>query len=264
MRSKREDMMIARKTKAAFARRIRHFGFALFTALAVIGQAGHAGAVEAAKPGERFDVTSVKAVRPTLVDTIAALQKRDIAGAKAAFEAYDSSWNGIEMYVSTRSKDMYDALEHVLQARIEKALSAPNPDIAALQADAQTMLAKYDEAIDMVAKAAPLNPLWDDIARLRIVRAHLREVAPALKAGNFAKARKSFAAFDNNWDSIEDMIKARSADDYVAIEKGMIEIEQALMPEKPDVAQATALVNGVMAKYNVTVTELIKEARSRP
>jgi len=60
------------------------------------------------------------------------------------------------------------------------------------------------------------------------------------------------------------MIKTRSADDYVAIEKGMIEIEKALMPEKPDVAVASALVNGVMAKYNVTVTELVKEARSRP
>jgi hypothetical protein len=256
--------MITRETVTGLRRQIRIFGFALFAALAMLAQAGESGAVESAKPGERFDITSVKAVRPTLVDTIAALQKRDITGAKAAFEAYDSLWNGIEMYVNTRSKDMYDALEHVLQARIEKALSAPNPDVAAVLTDAQAMLVKYDEAIDMVAKAPPLNPLWDDIARLRIVRAHLREVVPALKAGNFEKARKSFAAFDNNWDSIEDMVKARSADDYVAIEKGMIEIEKALMPEKPDVAAATALVNGVMAKYNVTVTELIKEARSRP
>jgi hypothetical protein len=257
-------MMIARQVMTSLTQYLCHIGFGLFTALAILGQAGQSGAVEAAKPGERFDVTGVKAVRPTLVDTIAALQKRDIAGAKAAFEAYDSLWNGIEMYVSVRSKDMYDALEHVLQARIEKALSAPNPDVAPILADAQAMLAKYDEAIDMVAKAPPLNQLWDDIARLRIVRAHLREVVPALKAGNFEKARKSFAAFDTNWDSIEDMIKARSADDYVAIEKGMIDIEKALMPEKPDVAAATALVNGVMAKYNVTVTELIKEARSRP
>ena len=253
-----------RKTTTGCGRWIRHIGFSLIAALAVLGAAGQAGAAEAAKPGERFDVASVKAVRPTLVDTIAALQKRDIAGAKAAFENYDSLWNGIEMYVSTRSKDMYDALEHVLQARIEKALNAPDPDVAAVLADAQAMLVKYDEAIDMVAKAPPLNPQWDDIARLRIVRAHLREVAPALKAGNFAKARKSFAAFDSSWDSIEDMIKARSADDYVAIEKGMIEIEKALMPEKPDVAQATALVNAVMAKYNVHVTDMIKEARSRP
>ena len=256
--------MVPRETMMVLARRLRFIGLGLFTGLVMLCQSGQGGAAEAAKPGERFDVTSVKAVRPALVDTIAALQKRDIAGAKTAFENYDSLWNGIEMYVNTRSKDMYDALEHVLQARIEKALNAPDPDVAAVLADAQAMLVKYDEAIDMVAKAPPLNPLWDDIARLRIVRAHLREVVPALKVGNFEKARKSFAAFDNTWDSIEDMVKARSADDYVAIEKGMIEIEKALMPEKPDVAAATALVNGVMAKYNVTVTELIKEARSHP
>ena len=256
--------MIARETMASLGRELRLVGFGLLTALAVLGPTGPAGAAETAKPGERFEITSVKAVRPTLVDTIAALQRRDVAGAKVAFQAYDSLWNGIEVYINTRSKDMYGALEQVLQAKIEKALNAPNPNASALLADAQAMLAKYDEAIDMVAKAAPINPLYDDIARLRIVRAHLREVVPALKAGNFDKARKSFAAFDNTWDSIEDMIKARSADDYVAIEKGMIEIEKALMPEKPDVAEATALVNGVMAKYNVTVTELIKEARSRP
>jgi len=256
--------MVARETMTSWRRQLRLVGFGLVAALALLGPAGRVGAAEAAKPGERFEIAGIKAVRPKLVDTITALQRRDIAGAKTAFEAYDSLWNGIEMYVSTRSKDMYDALEHVLQARIEKALNAANPDVPALLTDAQAMLAKYDEAIDMVAKAPPLNPLYDDIARLRIVRAHLREVVPALKVGNFDKARKSFAAFDSNWDSIEDMVKARSADDYVAIEKGMIEIEKALMPEKPDVAAATALVNNVMAKYNVTVTELIKEARSRP
>lgn len=256
--------MIAREAMTTWSRQLRHIGLCLFAALTALSQVGQAGAVEAAKAGERFEITNIKAVRPTLVDTVTALQKRDIAGAKAAFEAYDSLWNGIEMYINTRSKDMYDAIEHVFQARIEKALSAPNPDTAALLTDAQAMLVKYDEAIDMVAKAQPLNPRWDDIARLRIVRAHLREVGPALKAGNFEKARKSFAAFDNTWDSIEDMVKAHSADDYVEIEKGMIEIEKVLMPEKPDVAAATALVNGVMAKYNATVTELVKEARSRP
>ena len=99
---------------------------------------------------------------------------------------------------------------------------------------------------------------------LGFVRAHLREVPPALKAGDFAKARRSFAAFDSNWDSIEDLIKARSGDNYVAIEKGMIEIEQALMPEKPDAAKVTALVNDVMAKYNASLAEVMKEARSKP
>jgi hypothetical protein len=238
---------------------LRRIGYGLFAMLALFTYASPAGAAD----GERFEVTSVKAPRAALVETIAALQKGDIAGAKAAFENYDSLWNGIEMYVNTRSRDTYQELEHGYQERIDKGLNAPNPNAAAVLAEAQAMLARYDQTIDMVAKGAPLNPLFDDLARLRIVRAHLREVIPALKAGNVAKARKSFAAFDTNWDSIEDMIKNRSKDDYVAIEKGMIEIEKALMPEKPDVAQVTALVNDVMAKYNVTVTEMLKEARSQ-
>jgi hypothetical protein len=114
----------------------------------------------------------------------------------------------------------------------------------------------------MVEKAAPLNPLYDEVARLRIVRAHLREVPPALKANNFVKARASFKNFDDNWDSIEDLIKARSQDAYVAIEKGMIEIEEVLMPEKPDAAKATALVNEVMRLYNATLAEIAKDARA--
>ena len=210
----------------------------MIAALALASSAGQAFA-----QGERFEITSIKAVRPTLVNTIAALKAGDVARARAAFVAYDSAWNGIEFYVNVRSKTMYQTLEHEYQARISKAVDAPNPNIAALLADAQAMLAKFDETIALITAMPPLNSLYDDVARLRIVRAHLREVPPALKTGNFAKARKSFQAFDDNWDSIEDLIKARNADSYVAIEKGMIEIEKALTPDKPDTARVTAMVN---------------------
>jgi hypothetical protein len=243
--------------------RFRHMALGMLATLAVVGCAGQAAAVEAAAGGERFEVTSIKAVRPTLVNTVAALRQRDIAGARAAFAAYDSAWNGIEVYINTRNKNLYDVIEHDFQARIEKALATPNPDAAALADDAQAMLAKYDEAIGLVAAAAPLNPLYDDVARLRIVRAPLREVTPALKAGDLAKARKSYSEFDDNWDSIEDLVKARSADAYVAIEKGMVQIEQALMPERPDITKVTDLVNGVMAQYNAQLAEVVKEARAR-
>jgi hypothetical protein len=77
------------------------------------------------------------------------------------------------------------------------------------------MLAKFDETVALIAPLPPLNPLYDEIARLRIVLAHLREVPPALKVGDFAKARKSFQTFDDTWDSIEDLIKARNADSYL-------------------------------------------------
>ena len=240
--------------------------------IATLAPTAHAGqtgrAATTPTPGaERFEVTGIKAVRPTLVKTIAALEKRDAAVARAAFDEYDSAWNGIEVYINTRSKEMYGELEHKYQKEIAdgacRLRRGSRSSYAPLFADAQAMLAKYDEAIHMVETAAPLNRFYDDVARLRIVRAHLRKVNPALKEGNLAKARTSFAAFNDNWDSIEDLVKARSADAYTAIEKGMIDIERALMPEKPNVEQVTALVTGVMDKYNAIVAEVTKDARAK-
>src|SRR5260221_2991731 len=240
----------------------RRIGFGLYATLAIATAATVGLAGSAAAADERLEVSGIKAVRSTLVETETDVQQGNTAKAKEAFDAYDWGWNGVEVYIATRSKPMYDKIELDLQARINKALEGPNPALAKLRADIQEMIGKYDEIIAMVSSAAPLNPLYDDIARLRIVRAHLREVTPALKAGNLAKARKSYEAFDANWDSIEDLIKARSADAYVAIEKGMIQIEQALMPDKPDAAQVTALVAAVTTQYTNTLAIVGKEARA--
>jgi len=238
---------------------VRRTGFAIFTTLAILGCLGQARAAEE----ERFEISSIKAIRPTLVDTITALQKRDVARARAAFADYDSGWNGIEVYINVRSRDVYRQLELEFQPRITKLLDGPNPDIAEVLMDVQSMLVKFDEAVSMFANAAPLNPLYDDVARLRIVRAHLRDVTPALKAGNLAKARKSFEAFEDGWFNIEDFVRAQSLDAYVAIETGMVQIEQALLlSDPPNVAAVTGLVGGVMSQYNAVVTEVQKQARS--
>src|SRR5205814_8076019 len=92
---------------------------------------------------DTFEVSSLKAVRPTLEKTIAALDKKDIAEAKTAFEAYDAAWNGVEVYINRRYIDRYNELEHGFQDRIEKGLQSATPDAAALAADAKAMLAKY-------------------------------------------------------------------------------------------------------------------------
>ncbi len=55
---------------------IRQIAFAIVTTLAVVGAAGQIFA-----QGERFEVTSIKAIRPTLVNTIAALKAGDVARA---------------------------------------------------------------------------------------------------------------------------------------------------------------------------------------
>ena len=209
----------------------------------------------------RFEVTSLRAVRPILVKTIADLEKKDAAAAKGDMANYDSAWNGVEVYVNTRSMDLYNEIEHHYQTAVTDALNKPNPDTAAILADAKAMLAKYDEMLALVGKSAPLNRLYDDVARLRIERAHLREVSPALKAGDVAKARKSFEAFDDNWDNIEDLVKARSRESYDTIEKGMVTIERDLMPAKPDVDATLATVNEVMTEYNKIVNQITREAR---
>jgi hypothetical protein len=227
---------------------------ALSLFLALSASAGQA-------PASRFEVTSIRAVRPTLVNTVAALQKGDVAGAREAFGAFDSGWNGIEVYISTRHPEMYKELEGNYEAKIAEGLSAAAPNTAALLTDAKAMLAKYDEEIGMIEKAPPLNRLYDDVARLRIVRAHLREVTPALKAGKMDKARASFNAFNDNWDSIEDLVRERSREAYVAIESGMIQLEQALAAASPSPDTVIPMVSGVMDRYNAIVAQVTREAR---
>lgn len=234
----------------------------LMTLVALAGWTPDAAAQSNSNP-ERFEVAAVKAVRPFLVDTLAAIRQGNVARAKEAFEAYDSAWNGIEVYINVRSRALYQVLELELQARISKALDAPRPDMASLLSDAQTILAKYDEAIEIVTKAAPLNPVYDELARLRIVRAYLREVNPALKVGNLAKARKSFEAFNDQWFDIEDFVRAQSLDAYVTIERGMLAVEDALlMTENPNIEQVMALVTAVMTAYNAIVSEVQRQARA--
>jgi len=241
---------------------MKHFFSFLVVSLVLVIPATNSARQAAPKSPERFEVTSMKAVRPTLTNTLAAVQRNDAVAARAAFEDYDSGWNGIEVYINTRNPDLYKELELTLQARITEGLNAAKPNFAALLPDVQAMISKYDEAISQSEKGAPLNPLYDDIARLRIVRAHLREVPPALKAGNVAKARKSFETFDDKWDSIEDLVKARSQESYVAIEAGMMQIEKAFAAAKPDAAEITTLVSGVMDKYNGIVSQVTREARA--
>jgi hypothetical protein len=221
------------------------------------------GSTRPVRAADRFEVTSIKAVRPTLVDTVDALQKNNLKAAKDAFAAFDSAWNGIEVYINTRSMEMYDTLERQMQAKLTAGLNGANPNVPDLLAQANAMLAKFDEAIAMVEHGDPLNPLYDDVARLRIVRAHLREVNPAVKAANLDKARRSFDKFYAEWDNIEDLVKVRSRDAYDTIEQQSDRAAEALKQPMPDVERVTSLVSGIMDEYNKIVTQVTREARGR-
>lgn len=156
---------------------------------------------------------------------------------------------------------MYNELEKNYQTKLEEGLTAPKPDVAVLLSNAQAMLTKYDEAIAMVEKAAPLNPLYDDVARVRTARSPLRYINPAMKEGNVAKARNAFAAFRGNWPGIRDFVKMRSADAYDSVEKGIADPDAALKSPQPPADQVTALVNAMMGKIIGVAFALTTDAR---
>ena len=85
----------------------------------------------------------------------------------------------------------------------------------------------------------------------------------ALKAGDIAKARKSYSAFDHKWSSVEDLIKSRSQDAYNDVTKDMAQIKHARAADKPDADQTGALVKELTDKYNVVVTDVTKDARAQ-
>jgi hypothetical protein len=237
--------------------------FPAFVVVAILSSSivGYAGQARTGGGAARFEVTSLTAVRPLILKTIADLEKKNAAAAKADIAAFDSAWVGVEVYINFRNMDMYNDIEHNWETKVTEALNKPNADTAAVLVDAKGLLTSYDAMLAMVGKATPLNSKFDDVARLRIERSHLREVTPALKAGDVATAKKAFTAFDDNWDNIEDLVKERSRESYDTIEKGMVTIERQLMPAKPDVDQVSATVTTVMTEYNKIVAQVTKEAR---
>lgn len=230
-------------------------GLGLLATLVVAAAARPAGAAAA----ERFEIAELKAARVSVTEIVAAVESGDGAAARAALARYDSQWNGVEIYIGARSRDSEEAVEH-RQEKLAGDLDAPAHDGAAT-ADARALLTAYDEAIEVVAKAPPLDPLYGDVARLRVVRADLRAVVPALKAGDSDKARKAFAAFRDAWGSVEGIVKARSAADAGAIADEVVEIGKLL--EERDSGAAVTRVQDVLTRYNATHAALLKAARGK-
>lgn len=236
------------------------------SAKAVFEQPAEKKAVPAAlpiAPAGRKDISLVKAVRPTLVNTLDALKKGDVVGAKKALGEYDAAWNGIEVYVNFRSTKIYGELETDIQARLTKLLNDPQAKPADIIPVAEEMLAKYDEAIKMVEDSTAISPLFDDLAALRIVRGDtIRWVGPELKAGDVADAKSNFSMFMSRWADIEDTVKGYSVDAYADTEAAMAKANTAFQKQNPDAKELGPLVDDVVANYNFGVNLVNAAARN--
>ena len=169
----------------------------------------------------------VKSPSPKLVETLAAVKRGDVAGARAALTSYDLIWNGIEVYVSFRSRDLYLEVEAGYQKKIEELLAAPTPDLKEIASQLEAMIASYDKAIKNSETGPALSPLFDDVAKIRIARTGLRVANPALQAGDGAKAHGGFGDFKKEWPSVEGLYKSRDAVIHGEVGTAIAQIDQA-------------------------------------
>ena len=213
-------------------------------------------------PFDKKEIALVSAVRPNLVNLVDAAKKGDFAGAKKALKAYDTAWNGIEVYVSFRSSDTYTQIETVLQAKVTTLLDATPPNAVEIVPAAEALLAKYDDVIKIVTDGKPISPLFDDVAALRILRTNtIRDATPALKAGDVATAKSLLRTFITKWADVEDLIHERSADAYADVENAMAKVNTAIEKSSTTASELSPLADTLSNRFNYALSLVNAAAR---
>jgi high-affinity iron transporter len=207
---------------------------------------------------DRAEAKLVAGPRRRLEELAAALQRNDLAGARAALDAYDSEWNGIEVYVNFRSRELYGEIESHYQSDIAAALQSPQAEPKQIWPMVQAMVVEYDEAIKLSDSGPPISPLFDDLATVRTARAPLREVGPALRAGDTARAAARFAEFKRRWPSAAPLL---SAETVPGITQALETADGVMRVENIDPSVAGPAVDSLLAQYNLGVNVLNAAAR---
>jgi high-affinity iron transporter len=207
----------------------------------------------------RAESRLVAAPRARLEQAAVAVQNNDMASARAAMDAYDAEWNGIEVYVNFRSRDLYGELESHYQADINSALNASDPDPGQVLPMLQAMIGKYDEAIRLSDTGAPLSPLFDDLATLRTARAPLRTVGPALQAGDTDKASAAFADFTSRWATAKPLLAQYAPE---TLQQTQAAFDTATTAMATPGADAKPAIDALLASYNAGVNVVNNAARA--
>jgi hypothetical protein len=210
----------------------------------------------------RKEVALVAGPRKRLEELLVALQKGDAPAARTAMETYNSEWNGVEVYVNFRSRALYGEIETHYEADITNGLQEASPNTAALVPLAQAMIGQYDQAIKLSDTGPSLSPLFEDVASVRIARAPLRTVSPALKAGDTARASTAFKEFKSRWPSAQPLFAARSADALRDTEAALAAADKAMSASSINATEARPLVDTLLERYNYGVNLLNAAARN--
>jgi hypothetical protein len=197
------------------------------------------------------EYTSLKAVVPTITNTLDALKKGDVAGAKKAFEEYSYAWNGVEAYVKARSPELYGKIEVENEFKATDLFEKGNAKPEEIIPYVEGVHKGFDEALKMAESGPGYNALLDEIADLRILRVNLLRAGDALKANDPVPAIAALQNFKAGWPAVEQIVSSRDKAIAQDIQDKLGKVESSVInPAKPVVAEATTAVEALRTSYN--------------
>jgi len=207
-------------------------GLALLIAFALLTF----GRVHASSPSDDLSSLVVQVDAAT-----SRLQSGDLAGARAAYQAFDNGWYDIEDGIRDVSRAHYRAIEDAMGDAKYALTSDPVDQGRALEA-LQRLRSECDSFISEVSAGSP-SPASapSPVAEPASVQGLLTTVDGALArldAGDTSGAIAELNEFRYAWTDVEGLVKVRSAAAYTRIENNMAKAAAQLASRPPDVAAA--------------------------
>lgn len=209
------------------------------------------------------EIALIKAARQPVIQTQQFLEKNDVAGARKAWEKYDPIWNGMEVYISHRSRPNYEDLELNWQAKISKALEAPDAKPAEVVTMTKAMIATWEKALKVAEEGAAISPLFDDVASVREGRQPLRAGVAALAKSDVNGAKAAWGEFTRSaWPKVSRLFKERALDAFNDVEAAVAAARPAFVKLGSTVAELTPLLTAVNTKFGAGQTAMTQAARA--
>jgi len=156
------------------------------------------------------EVASLQSMLPALNQWQLAVAKKDAAAAQAAAINYELAWQGPEVYPNHRSLPLYVALEPDTQFKLDAVVEEDVVDWELACTLAKRLGMLVDQAINLSASSPALTPIFQDLVKVRTVRANLNQARNFLTAGDLPTAKKYIADFVAGYPSVQPLIQARS------------------------------------------------------
>lgn len=127
------------------------------TTAAAVATTAAAGVTTAAGTGQATTkgVQALNDLGKNLDDTGAALQKNDLAAAKAAYKKFDEGWDDVEGYVQQFNRKLYSAIEDAMTPVGRELLRNANTTVATVTPLLKTLSDTYNDTVKQMTAAAP-------------------------------------------------------------------------------------------------------------